>query len=105
MEYLKSCHSKKKCHPGETNCPTHSSPYSGSPKFLQLEKLQLECLHFYLPHILRASLVAQLEKNPPAMRETWIQSLGWEDPLEKRKATHWRILWPGEFHGVIKSQT
>ena len=49
--------------------------------------------------------MAQLEKNPPAMRETWIQSLGWEDPLEKRKATHWRILWPGEFHGVIKSQT
>ena len=35
-------------------------------------------------------------KNPPAMRETWIQSLGWEDPLEKEKATHsntlaWRI--------------
>ena len=30
-----------------------------------------------------ASLVAQLEKNPPAMWETWVQSLGWEDPLEK----------------------
>ena len=30
-----------------------------------------------------ASLVAQLVKNPPAMRETWVQSLGWEDPLEK----------------------
>ena len=45
-----------------------------------------------------ASLVAQLVKNPPAMRETWIQSLGWEDPLEKEKATHsrilpWRIPW------------
>ena len=71
-----------------------------SPKFLQLEKLQLECLHFYLPYILRASLVAQLVKNPPAMRETWVQSLGWEDPLENGKATHWRILWPGEFHGL-----
>ena len=35
-----------------------------------------------------ASLVAQLVKNLPAMRETWVQSLGWEDPLEKRKATH-----------------
>ena len=34
-----------------------------------------------------ASLVAQLVKNPPAMRETWVQSLGWEDPLEKGKAT------------------
>ena len=45
-----------------------------------------------------ASLVAQLVKNPPAMRETWVQSLGWEDPLEKGKATlssilAWRIPW------------
>ena len=31
----------------------------------------------------RASLVAQLVKNPPAMHETWVQSLGWEDPLEE----------------------
>ena len=45
-----------------------------------------------------ASLVAQLVKNPPAMWETWVQSLSWEDPLEKVKATHssilaWRIPW------------
>ena len=45
-----------------------------------------------------ASLVAELVKNPPAMRETWVWSLGWEDPLEKGKATHssilaWRIPW------------
>ena len=45
-----------------------------------------------------ASLVAQLVKNPPAMWETWVPSLGWEDPLEKGKATHssilaWRIPW------------
>ena len=45
-----------------------------------------------------ASLVAQLVKNPPAMEETWVPSLGWEDPLEKGKATHssilaWRIPW------------
>ena len=39
-----------------------------------------------------ASLVAQLVKNLPAMRETWVQSLVWEDPLEKGKATHSRIL-------------
>ena len=39
-----------------------------------------------------ASLVAQLVKNPPAMHETWVQSLGWEDSLEKRKATHSRIV-------------
>ena len=48
----------------------------------------------------RASLVVQLVKNPPAMWETWVQSLGWEDPLEKGKATHssilaWRI--PGQY--------
>ena len=46
----------------------------------------------------RASLVAQLIKNLPAMRETRIWSLGWEDPLEKGTATHssvlaWRIPW------------
>ena len=45
-----------------------------------------------------ASLVAQLVKNPPAMQETLVRSLGWEDPLEKGKATHssilaWRIPW------------
>ena len=39
-----------------------------------------------------ASLVAQLVKNPPAMWETWVQSLGLEDPLEKGKATHSNIL-------------
>ena len=46
----------------------------------------------------QASLVAQLVKNPPAMWETWVRALGWEDPLEKGKATHpsilaWRIPW------------
>ena len=46
----------------------------------------------------RTSLVAQLVKNPPAMQETWVRPLGWEDPLEKEKATHssilvWRIPW------------
>ena len=45
-----------------------------------------------------ASLVAQLVKNPPTMWETWVRSLGWEDPLEKGKDTHssilaWRIPW------------
>ena len=38
------------------------------------------------------SLVAELVKNLPAMQETWFRSLGWEDPLEKGKATHSRIL-------------
>ena len=45
--------------------------------------------------------MAQLVKNPPAVRETWVQSLGWEDPLEKDMATHstilaWRIPWTEE---------
>ena len=40
----------------------------------------------------RASLVAQLVKNPLAMRETWVQSLDWEDPLEKEMATHSNTL-------------
>ena len=39
-----------------------------------------------------ASLVAQLVKNPPTMWETWVRSLGWEDPLEQGKATHSSIL-------------
>jgi len=60
--------------------------------------------------------VAQLVKNPPAMWETWVLSLGWEDPLEKGKATHssilvWRIPWTivhansraqlSDFHGIL----
>ena len=49
--------------------------------------------------IFRASPVVQLVKNPPAMRETWLRSLGWEDPLEKGKGTHSSIL-PREFHGL-----
>ena len=54
-----------------------------------------------------ASLVAQLVKNPPAMWETWVQSLVWEDPLEKGKATHssilaWRSPWTIQFMGSQK---
>ena len=43
-------------------------------------------------HYSHYSLVAQIVKSPPAMWETWVQSLDWEDPLEKEKATHSRIL-------------
>ena len=45
-----------------------------------------------------ASRVAQLVKHPLAIRETWVPSLGWEDPLEKGMATT-PVFWPGEFHG------
>ena len=61
-----------------------------------------------------ASLVAQMVKRLPAMWETWVQSPGWEDPLEKGMVTHssilaWRILMDREarwatVHGVAKSQ-
>ena len=62
-----------------------------------------------------ASLVAQMVKNPPAMQETWVQSLSWEDSLEKGMATHCSILalripmdkgaWQATVHRVAKSQT
>ena len=53
----------------------------------------------------QASLVAQLVKNLPAMWETWVRFLGWEDPLEKEMATHssilaWRIPWTEEPGGL-----
>ena len=52
-----------------------------------------------------ASLMAQLVKNLPTMREIWVQSLGWEGPLEEGVATHcrilaWRIPWPEEPGGL-----
>ena len=57
-----------------------------------------------------ASLVVQLVKNPPAMWETWVGSLGWKDPLEKGKATHssilaWRIPWMYSPWGHKESDT
>ena len=60
--------------------------------------LRCDCWDFW------ASLVAQLVKNLPAVRETGVQSLGWEDPLEKGMATHssapvWRIPWTEEPSG------
>ena len=55
-------------------------------------------MSIYLGKVLLIYLVAQMVKNLPAMQGTWIQSLGWEDPLEKGKAIHssilaWRIPW------------
>ena len=52
-----------------------------------------------------ASLEAQMVKNPPAMQETWVRSLGWADPLEEGMATHssilaWRISWTEEPGGL-----
>ena len=65
---------------------------------LQFLKLSMLEKNFKFLKGMVASLVAQLVKNPPAMRETWVRSLGWEDSLEKGKATHssilaWSIPW------------
>ena len=53
----------------------------------------------------KASPVAQMIKNPPAMQETWVRSLGWDNPLEKGKATHSSILAWRIVHGVAESWT
>ena len=59
----------------------------------------------FLPRFSLASLVAQMLKHLPAMWETWVRYLGWEDPLEKKMATHssilaWRIPWMEEPGGL-----
>ena len=73
----------------------------------------IEQLHFhfhfhtynFIDHNFWASLVAQMVKNLPAIQETWVRSLGWEDPLEKEMATYsiilaWRIPWKEEPGGL-----
>ena len=76
---------------------------------VHMKSVKLESFLCHIPNVLMdlslrtktvkwASLVDQLVKNPPAVRETWVPSLSWEDPLEKGKATHssilaWRIPW------------
>ena len=72
---------------------------SDTTEFLFLVHLHLrEICKVWILQYSSASLVAQMVKNPPAKRETWVRSLGWEDPLEEGMATHSSIL-PGEFHG------
>ena len=72
-------------------------------------------MYFFFFNSLWTSLVAQMIKNLPVMKETWVQSLGQEDPLEKEMATHssilaWRIPWTEEpwratVHGVAEDTT
>ena len=64
----------------------------------------------YRLSLILPSLVTQIVKNLPAMRETQVPSLGWEDPLEKEMATHsstrvWRISWRATVHGFTESDT
>ena len=56
--------------------------------------MDLKCLN-------RVSLVVQTVKNPPAIWETWVPSLAWEDPLEKRKAPRFSILAWGPLQGAV----
>ena len=78
-------------------------------------ELMMPSNHLILCHTLGTSLVAQMVKGLPAIQETWVQCLGWEDPLEEGMATHssvlaWRIpmdkgAWQATVYGVTKSQT
>ena len=84
-KYSEKEYKESACNAGDFGSIPGSGRYAG------------EGIGYPLPYFW-ASLVAQLVKNPPAMRETWVPSLGWEDPPEKGKATHssilaWRILW------------
>ena len=99
-------------------CISRGSPALGSRSnpASQLSETSFPITVFWLlvsAHL--ASLVAQLVKNPPAVWETWVQSLGWEDSLEEGLAAHsnilgWRIAmdrgdWQDIVHGVTKSRT
>ena len=61
-------------------------------KVIVSNRLMITSLYLPSGHLIRASLVAQMVKNLPAMQETQAQFLGWEDPLEKGMATHSSIL-------------
>ena len=74
----------------------------------QTQLKQLSTIFYETLLQLGASLVSQLVKNPPAMQETWVRSLVWEDPLKKGKATHssilaWRILWTIQSMGLQRA--
>ena len=85
-----------------------------NPHLLHLLHWQAVFLQYVQTHAW-AALVAQTVKNLPEMWETWVQSLGWEDPLEKGMVTHssifaWRIpmdreAWRAIVHRVTKSRT
>ena len=76
----------------------------GIPHF---DSAEICVLIILFSHLCGASLVAQLVKNLPVMQETWVQSLCWEDPLQKGLETHfgilaWRIPWTEE-PGMLQS--
>ena len=96
-----------------SSSPSTPSPLPSSPStssVILINRLPPPRLYFMSLSFLRASLVAQLVKNPSAVWETWVRSLGWEDPLEKGMATHSQYSglensMDYTVHVVTKSQT
>ena len=77
--------------------PSH--PWPLLTQFLSLEATTITSFFCILPGSFYGAFpMAQMVKNLPAMGETWVQSLGQEDPLEKGMATH-SVFLPGKFHG------
>ena len=113
LTHIKLISNWSPCFPSSCTCLINFVALSEMPPFFFLKKKKknrnpdswssLYTIDTF-SHPSRASLVAQLVKNLTAMRETWVWSLGWEDPLE-RKRLPTPVFWPGEFHGVAKSQT
>ena len=121
---LLKCHSVR-CQVGKKESkilaasPSQQLDHYGAIIFhiLQMWKLSLREVKLFatLTWVLWASLMAQMVKNLSAMQETWVRSLGREDPLEKGMATHcsilvWRIPWTEEpeflcIYGVAKTRT
>ena len=78
--------------PGSPQRPLPPRPPAPMGLQLLLKNKQLGHLQNVISWVFRGFPVAQLVKNPPAIWETWVQSQGWEHPLEKGKAIHSRIL-------------
>ena len=106
LVYMWQCMSVSAILPICPPLPIPPCPMSILYSCISIPALQISSsLPFFLDATYMASLVAQLVKNPPAVWETWVRSLSWEDPLEKGKATHssilaWRIPWTVESVGL-----
>ena len=96
-------------HPLQCSCledPSDRGTWWAAVYGVAQSRTRLKRLSSSSMHLLWAPLMAQLVKNPPAMRETWVLPLGWEDPLEKGKSTHycilaWRIPWTEDWQAIV----
>ena len=99
-------------HRAEHSCLPNTQSWVPS---LFLIHVEFDCFPKLGFKIIKIKIVSQLVKNPPAMQETPVRSLGWKDPLVEGMATHssilaWRIpmnkgAWQATVHGIAKSQT